>query len=548
MSDDRPAFPRPALRALVLLGVALLLALGLRTRLDLLPWHQNVWGVDWLAYYEPQARHLRALWLPGWAFSWEGLHPPLSGMVHGAAMVMGASQWVHWGGTLTASLLAPLVLGLAAWRRTSPLALLLLLAFAALSPLQANYGLNTSPYPWALLLMATSTAALARALEGDGLEAWLWAGVLSALAAQVHVLATAAVGAQTLFVLASLPGRGRRARGAWLLLVGLSGLLVVGGSLLRTGDPWTFHIGEGEASWMAQVEQILRARFVEDRASGFLAGTFGVGVLAALIWGPRRPPLLLLGQAAAWIGAQALFYSLHVADPRLTHYFVVPQLLVAGAAAFGFGAAARALGPAGGFLVLAGALGLAAPWAESAGRWHDDKAQTAARSIAESAAEPVRALYAAAGPGDVVAYLWGYRFLNDEPEHMDPVAARWPTGRLARPCFDLEAPRHRCNEHDGARFWFAPSDFSGEMEAQEEELRLMINGAEPPGRAIFIVTPGQDAPPRPWPLESWLAEHGAEASGPLVGGVMLYRFPPGARVPTPPPLDPGEPPPEDPEP
>ena len=517
-------------------------------RLELLPWHQNVWGVDWLAYYEPQARHLRSFWLPGFAFSWEGLHPPLSGMIHGAAMAMGGSQWVHWGGTLAASLLAPLALGLAAWRRTSPVALLILLGFAALSPLQANYGLNTSPYPWALLMLATSSGALTKALDGDGLEPWIWAGVLSALSAQVHVLAAAAVVAQAVFVLASLRGRPRRARGIWLALVGVSGLLVVGGSLLRTGDPWTFHIGENEASWMAQVEQILRSRFVTGVGAQLLGCTFAVGIAAALVFGPRRMPLLLVGQAVAWLGAQGLFYSLHVADPRLTHYFVVPQLLLAAAAAFGFGAAARRFGRPGPTIATIVALALAAPWAMPALGWHQGKAATAANAIEGSAAEAVREVYTGASRGDVVAYLWGYRFLNDEPENLDPVAARWPTSRLGRPCFDLEAPRHRCNLHAGARFWFAPSDFSGEMEAQEEELRLMINGAEAPGRAVLIVTPGEGAPPRPWPLEAWLAEHDAEALGPLAGGLMMYRFAPGARPPTPPPLDPGEPPPEDPKP
>ncbi len=547
MSDaPRPSTASPTV-ALVAIASIGLLGLGLKLRLDLLPWHQNVWGVDWLAYYEPQARHLRSFWLPGWAFSWEGLHPPLSGMVHGAAMVLGANQWVHWGGTLTASLLAPVALGLAASRRTSLVALPLLLAFAALSPLQVNYGLNTSPYPWALLLVAGSSAALSRALDGDDLERWLWAGVLSALAAQVHVLATAAVGAQALFVLGSLRGRPRKPIGSWLVLVGLSTLLVGGGSLLRTGDPWTFHIGENESTWMAQVANILQARFVPSTASAVLGGVFGVGALAAMFFGPRRLPLLLLAQAAAWLAAQALFYSLHVADPRLTHYFVVPQLLLAGAAAFGLGAAARALGRAGIFGVLALTLAASTPWAGAALDWHRNKADSAAQAIAASAAEPVRELYMSAGPGDVVAYLWGYRFLNDEPENLDPVAARWPTGRLGRPCLDIEAPRHRCNRHDGARFWFAPSDFSGDMDAQEEELRLMINSAEPPGRAVLVVSPGEEPPPRPWPVEAWLAEHDAEAMGPLPGGVMLYRFAPGAIIPTPPPLNPGEPPPEDPD-
>ncbi len=545
MIDARP--PRAPLIAIAAAATALL-AIGLRLRLDLLPWHLNVWGVDWLAYYEPQARDLRSLWLPGWALSWEGLHPPLSGMVHGAGMALETSQWVHWGATLAASLLAPLVLGLAAARRTSAAALLLLLGFAATSPLQANYGLNTSPYPWALLLVACSSAALARALDGDDLEAWLWAGVLSCLTAQVHVLAFAAVGAQALFVLLSLRSGARRPRLAWAALVGLSCGFVVAGSLLRTGDPWTFHIGEGEDPWVRQVGHILRSRFVPEAGSGVLAGWMGLGVVAGLVAGPRRLTLLLLAQAAAWLAALALFYSMHVADPRLTHYFSVPQLLLAAAAACGYASLGVRWGRIGAVAVLIGATALALPWTGSARTWHRDKAAAAAAAVDASAGEQVRAFYVDAGPGDVIAYLWGYRFLNDEPEHLDPVAARWPVERLGRPCFDLEEPRHRCNQDDGARFWFAPSDFSGDMESQEEELRIMINGAEAPGRALLVVSPGESAPPHPWPMEAWLDEHGAEALPPLAGGVLLFRFPPGARIPDPPPMHPGEPPPEDPEP
>jgi hypothetical protein len=539
--------PSPIRRGSIAALCLLLLGVGLALRLELLPWHQNVWGVDWLAYYEPQARHLRSLWLPGWALSWEGLHPPLSGMLHGGAMVLGASQWAHWGATLSASLLAPLLLGLALARRSTIAALLLLLAFAAISPLQVNYGLNTSPYPWALLLLASSTAALLAALDSEDVEPWLWAAVLGALAAQVHVLALAAVGAQYLVVLASLRGGARKPRALWLGLVTASALVVIAGSVLRTSDPWTFHIGEGEESWTRQVLHALQSRFVPEGASRAL-GALGVGgAVSGLVFGPRKVPVLLIGQAAAWLGALALFYSLHVADPRLTHYFVVPQLLLAGAAVFGVAAAQKAAGRWLGLLPVAIALGIGVLWGGSAHDWHQSKSDAAEQAIAASAAEPVRALYEEAGPGDVVAYLWGYRFLNDEPEYLDPVAARWPTWRLGRPCFDIEQPRQRCNAHGGARFWFSPSDYSGDMESQEEELRIMINGARAPGQATLIVLPGEDPPARPWPLEGWLEENGAESLGPLQGGVMLYRFAPGARIPDPPPLHPGEEPPEDPE-
>ncbi len=37
-------------------------------------------------------------------------------------------------------------------------------------------------------------------------------------------------------------------------------------------------------------------------------------------------------------------------------------------------------------------------------------------------------------------------------------------------------------------------------------------------------------------MEPWLAEQGGEVAGPLPGGVLLFRFPPGTVVPDPPPL------------
>lgn len=525
-----PDAPGRAGRVGIALACLVLLLIGGWLRLRALPWHQNLWAVDWLAYFEPQARDLRRGWLPGWLLSWEGLHPPLSGAIHGLGMALGFGQVAHWAATVAASLAAPVVLGLALARRSGRGAALLLIGWCCLSPLQANYGLNTSPYPWALLLVAASTAGLLRALERDTPRAWLISGLLSAAAAQVHILAFAAVIGQALVLLflrrrAML--RGPVGRG-WAI-VAASAALVVGASLLKTSDPWTFHIDGGDQHWSRQAGHMLRERFLPLGAQAWLAAAAGVGAVLALANGPRRIAVLLLLQAVGYLAALALFYELHVADPRLTHYFIVPQLLVLAAGAMGW----ASLSWRGAWL---GGLLLTLPWGAASWSWHDAREAEAQALVADSAAEAVRGLYEQAGEGDAIAYLWDYRFLNDEPEVLDPLAARWPTARLGRPCFAIEEPRQLCNAHGGSTFYFAPHAFTGAMADQEEELRLMINTARPPGRATLVVVPSPEAPPRPWPMEPWLAEQGGEVAGPLPGGVLLFRFPPGTVVPDPPPL------------
>jgi hypothetical protein len=526
--------------AVLVTGLALLV-MGLKLRIDQLPYHQNVWGIDWLAYFEPQARHLRAAWLPGWALSWEGLHPPISGALHGALQALGAGFHVHWTATVAASLTAPLLLAVSGWRRTSAVAFLLVLAWLMASPMQANYGLNTSPYPWALLITAGSTLALLRAMEQDTPQAWWLSAWLSAIAAQTHILVTAAVLGQILLLALHGPTWMKERRAAlkrWGVVVAASLVLIIGMSLFKTTDPWTFHIGE-EEPWRATVAHMLRSRFGAWGPKWPLWGVVGLGIAGGLWRGPRRPILLLLLQALGYMAALLLFYEIHVADPRLTHYFLVPQMLVVVAGAWGLGALARDGRSLGAVLVLGVAIGGSAPWIGATVDWYGGKAAAAQERIDASSAAIVRHYWVDAGEGDVVAYLWAHRFLNDEPEHVDPIAALWPTWRTGRVCFDVEEPRLRCNAHRGAHFYFAPSAFSEEMEAIEETLRVMINQAHPPGRAVLVVHPDpNESPARPWPMEGWLEKHGAVLHGPWDDGVFVWEFPSGAVIPEPPPDDP----------
>jgi|GEM_PF-1555389 len=536
-------------RARTAAGVAValaLLAVGAWLRWEQLPWHRNVWGIDWLAYYEPQARHLRSGFLPGWLLSWEGLHPPASGVLHGGWMASGLSLRLHWWATVAASLGAPAVL--AAWggRRLGWLAGPLLLAWAVLSPLQANYGLNASPYPWMALFLAGSTVALAEALHRPRPLAWAAAAALSAAAAQVHVLALAAVGAQALFVLAHGPKRLRglgRPAAAWFLLVGASAAFVVAGSLYKTLDPWTFHISEEGEPWPVQVAHVLKMRFGAIGPRAPLAYAVALGGLGGLLVGPRRILGLLGVQVVAYLAALAAFYELHVADPRLTHYFLVPQLLLLALGALGWGALGRWAGRGWGLVAAALAIGLTVPWALDSWAFLESRRAEADAAISSSAADELRPLYDEAGEGDVVAWLWDHTFLNDEPEYLDPAAAAWPLARLGRPCWHLELPRQRCNAHGGATFFFAPTAFAGEIEGLDEELRILVNTASAPGRARLVILPNEYAPPRPWALERWVAEHGGVLRDDLVGGVLVATFPAGLRIEEVP-MHPGDPPPE----
>lgn len=516
-----------------------LLLVGAWLRWQQRPWHSNVWGVDWLIYYEPQARALRRGDLLHWLLSWEGLHPPLSGVIHSTAMALGASWSVHWGLTVGACLGGSAWLAGSLGRRLHPAAGLLLLLWACLSPLQVNYGLNTSPYPWQLLLVAGSTALLLWAVEQSEPRAWLLAGVAAALCAQVHVLAFAAVLGQALFLMLHGPRRwrawGRPALG-WLAPVVLSALVVVVVSLTKTADPWTFHV-EPEEPWWRTARLVLAGRFGDGWRAG-LGPALGLGALAGLAGGARREVALLLLQILGMLAALALFLDLGVADSRLTHYYLVPQLLLFAAGAAGWvGLALRWGGPGPWRRLPAGAApwvlaGLVAAsqlgWIQQNWRWLGDRHDTARATMAASPAEPVRALYDAAGEGDAVVYLWGPTFLNDEPENLDPVGAAWPLRRLARPCFDVEAPRQHCVQHGGARFFFAPNPFTGPLDGVEEELRLLVNSAHAPGRATFLFHPQPDAAARPWPAEQWLRDQGGV--GEELGSVLVVRMPPGAHI------------------
>ena len=516
----------------------MLVVTGVKLRTDQLPYHSNVWGIDWLYYYEAQARHLRFANLFAWLGSWQGLHPPLSGTAHRAQPALSMPMTGHWGLTLAAGLGAAVLMGLEGWRRTTLVAPVLVVGWLALSPMQANYGLNTSPYPWSLLLAAVSTVALLRALDSDSDRAWWGAAIASALAAQVHLLVTAAVMGQALLLALHGPAwwkeRGRGLK-RWALLVGGSMAWVCAMSALKTRDPWTFHV-EAQVPWPETMLHMLGSRFLSFDDQRIVALCVAVGVVAGLAVGPRRAIALMGLQVLGFVAALGLFCELGVADPRLTHYWIVPQMLVLSAGAWGL-ASVGSRWPRATWPTLALAIAASVPWGLSAGEWYERKADEADALIAGSAADELRPLWAEAGRGDVVVYLWDYAFLNDEPEQMDPIAARWPTWRTGRPCFDEVAPRMHCNRHGGARFYFHPSGLTHDpLESVEEMLRITLNQAEPPGRAVLVAVPNPgESAPRPWPWEAWLREHGARSLEVSSGDVVVYELPPGTRIPEPPP-------------
>jgi len=530
------------LGGIVLVTVALLFViLGIKLRTDTLGYHQNLWGIDWLSYYEAQGRALRSLNLFGWLFSWEGLHPPLSGVIHGLIQAAGGGLPIHWAATTAAGFIGAIALGLEGWRRSGPLALLLIVPVFSLCPIQTNYALNASPYPWMLLLLGLSTVLLLRAIEGDDRRLWLASALCSALAAQVHVLALAAVGIQTIILLAEAGHPRHWSTGVrrWCVLVGISATLIIAVSLNLTRNPWTFHVGEDQP-WHLTARHVLESRFGDLGGRFPFAILLSVGALCGLATPQRRFVLLLWGQALAILAALAFFMETHVADPRLTHYYAAPELLFIAGGAVGSAAFLARYGHRGTVLGMLLALGVAVPAWQSADAWQAPRTQQLAEPTAAPTVQTIAALYEEAGPGDVLAYLWDHRFLNDEPEHFDPIAAAWPTHRLGRPCFGIEAPRMQCNAHRGTRFYFDPRSHSTEFEPLEETLRLVINSSSPPGRARLIVVPGEEAPQRPWPVEAWFKEQGGTLRLLEDPEVLIWTFPVGLTVPSPPPMHPGE--------
>jgi hypothetical protein len=408
-------------------------------------------------------------------------------------------------------------------------------AWAALSPLQANYGLNTSPYPWTLLLVAAATLALRAAVSRPEPRPWIVAAVLMGLAVQTHVLAFAVAVAQALWL--ALHGAGvlrdrRRAVTRWAAVLGIFCVPMLVGSLTKTSDPWTFHIEEGGEPWVRTAWMVLHERFGGRRTALWLGAALAGSTSLGVVLRPRGLASLLVLGIAGWMSALALFIELGVADPRLSHYYLVPHLLGLAAGASGLAAGLERWGRApalriGGLLALAVGTGL---WASDALRYQLGRQGDAERALAdaEPVREAVRAAFAGASEGDVVAYLWNHEFLNDEPEYLDPYAA-WPLSRVGRRCTEEHPPRGLCNAAGGSRFYFDPSAFEGALFELEEPLRLMVNQAHPPGRATLFLLPGSEAPPRPFPSEVWMAAQGATETR-LPGGVTRWQFPVGARL------------------
>lgn len=526
-----------------MLGVAtlasLFVILGIKLRMDTLGYHQNLWGIDWLSYYEAQGRALRSFNLFGWLFSWEGLHPPVSGIAHGLIQATGGGLHIHWAATVAAGFIGAAALGLEGWRRCGPLAMLLILPTFSLCPIQINYALNASPYPWMLLLLGLSTVLLLRAEEGTNRRLWLASAICSAVAAQVHVLALAAVGVQVLFLLtrSGPPKAWPRWVRHWYVLIGLSAAVIVVVSLNLTRNPWTFHVGEDQ-HWYFTARHVLESRFGDLSGRAPFAILLSAGALAGLFTNQRGFVLLLWGQALAILAALAFFMETHVADPRLTHYYAAPELLFIAGGAIGLAGFLARYGNRGLMLGLLLAVGVALPAWQSADAWQAPRTEQVIAGQASPTPALLATLYREAGDGDVIAYLWDHRFLNDEPEHFDPIAASWPTRRLGRPCFGIEEPRMQCNEHKGSRFYFDPRSHNTEFPPLEETLRLVINSAKSPGRARLIVVPQDEAPPRPWPVEAWFILHGGTVRILEDPKVLLWTFPVGLMIPSPPPLHP----------
>lgn len=521
---------QPASPAVLAVALVLLL-IGVWLRILNQPWQTNIWAVDFVVYYEPQARALSAGALHHWLFAWEGLHPPVSGIIHGALMAAGvplAGQWA----TSTAAMLGAgaVVAGLVARVTGSGLAGLGVLAAVCLSPLQANYGLTTSPYTTAILFVALASAAIFRAVEEPTPRRLLIAGVAGGIALQTHVLALAVVGAQAIWLALRGPSwvrAHRRALATWGATLGVFVIPLVVAALAKTGDPWTFHQDNTEALGRTLVLAV-HERF-GGRTTGAVASVLvGLAALGGALRRPRGLAGLLALSGLAWVGALLVFHVMGVAAPRQSHYFPTAHLLFLGAGAVGV---LELRGVLGGKAWLGGALlGLGGLlWAGPAVSWQLQRAADArARLEAHGQArETVRAAYEQAGEGDVVVYLWAYSFLNDEPEYLDPFAA-WPVGRFGGFCGDHEIPRGLCLSGGGAGFFFDPTSFAGSLDGLDSALAQWVDQARAPGEATFVVVAPADAGPHPWPVDAWFERHGGVAQH--LDGVSVWTMPSGLRI------------------
>jgi hypothetical protein len=498
-------------------AIASLAILAALHRLSWWPWHQHPWSLDALGYFEPQARALLAFRLDRFLFSWQGLHPPLAGWVHGALEAAGASLAVHWAAATLASVGALLLGALWLRPRHGLGAALLFAALLAASPVQGWYGSWIGPYPYWTLLLVASTTALLRAEERGTRRDFLLAGVLAALACWTHVLSLAAVVVQATFLLGRALG-GRRhllAPGrAWLVPVLPAVAVVVAMALLRAQDPWTYHVEPGDRGFWVDHPRILSARFGPTAAHILVLVTLLGGTVLGLLGPARRVVGLAFAQAAAIVLALVFFLALGVADARLTHYETGPEVLVTLAAAAGLGSV-RSAAIRRGLQVAAAGLGAAAvalllQW--ELPRW---KAARAARASPE--ARSVRILFEGLAPGDTVLWLWAPAFLEDEPEQLDLGSQGWPTASLGAPCFLPDPPPFFCHELRGARVLVSPNLILDDPEGWRDALERVIAGRND---RLTVVVPRAPTP-RPWPLEPLLQDAGLRPRS--VGEMLVWE-------------------------
>ena len=421
------------------LPLGLLVLVGLFLRLD----HHNrvwtFWTLDYLSYYGPIDDDLRA-----GLFPWNrlvGLHPPLHAILATTFLRLGGSVagLLHF--SALASLATLVLVALALRRIGRPGAGLVLALVLSLSPLHIHYAAELNNYPAFLLcagLLLWSFAGLAHDRHPSGWDLLLL-GLTSFLCLHSHLLGFPLVLAMFIgaFVLGQHKSSAAIAAGvlSWCPVA----LAMVKVASQRT----TFH---NESPELTQLPAALAGLWL----GRFGDALMGCAALAALLMAVGSTTAMLrfgkAGPQRRFAGGLLVAFALSVASvlvvllsgvgsTQQSPYWLVPSLF--SWTLVSLACTARATPLRYGLLASLCLWVLFVPGSPVF-------ADASSGPSKDSAAALRQAVLKETEPGDAIVYLWEPLFLNDAPQHRDPLLAAFPAAELG----SFEGRHHPCRNYN----------------------------------------------------------------------------------------------------
>ena len=440
-STSLPGVPRSSpLQGLgfwTVLGLLLFAGLFLRLEHDDRVW--TYWTLDYLSYYGPIDDDMRA-----GLFPWTrlvGLHPPFHAILATTFLRLGGSVagLIHL--STMASMATVVLVALALRRIGRPGAGLLLALLLSVSPLQVHYAAELNNYPFFLLcsgLLLWSFAGLAQ----DSPPHWwelLLLGFGSSLCLHSHLLGlplVLAMGVGTFFI-------GQRKATAAIGAGALSWSPVALAMLNIATEQTTFH---NESPELNRLPAVLADLWIGRFGDALTGGAALAALLIALVSttallgsskmsAHRRFTWGMLVALVLSIGSILIVLVSGVGSSQQSPYWLVPSLFSWTLVALGCTAGARPLRY--GLLLSLSIWFVGVPGSPVFGQVREGPSR-------DSTAALRQAILSQTHPGDVVVYLWEPLFLNDAPQHRDPLLAAFPATEIGA----FEGLDHPCRNYN----------------------------------------------------------------------------------------------------